>query len=373
MVDLVMRTSYNINRFINKILGGNQEMTNQQRPEFKPGFRYQNIGNIVGTLNYARELRRKDGSAYGWEFLINARGFGSVNVRIPIMHRAQNSFDNFPVSERPRVRAGLTRIEQFTSEKGKTYTSATTFVELSEALTVSGEEMKDNIAGRIAGEIYNIQQIQGENGPALRFNIITYPVDKNNENERAKYSDGTPVDPQVLTLEAHDPQIIAQLQQTVRQGSNIEVGYKYFNKSNVKYDEYGFAINDKDSVIERLEVGKVVVHGAPRDQGNGFGNQQGGFGIQQNGFGNMQQPAQQPVFNQQPQQGQVGFGDPNQYQLPNNQYPFSNDFNPNQQQGTGNENPFAGAQELQQGSPDFEEAQRVFGNNNQNHGFGFGQ
>ena len=149
-------------------------MMNQQHPEFKPGFRYQNIGNIVGTLNYARELKRKDGSVFGWEFLINARGFGSVNVRIPIMDRAQNSIDNYPVSEKPRVRARLTRIEQFTSNKGKTYTSATTFMELSDATTVTGEEMKDNIAGRIAGEIYNIQQIQGENGPALKFNIVTF-------------------------------------------------------------------------------------------------------------------------------------------------------------------------------------------------------
>lgn len=337
-------------------------MMNQQHPEFKPGFRYQNIGNIVGTLNYARELKRKDGSVFGWEFLINARGFGSVNVRIPIMDRAQNSIDNYPVSEKPRVRARLTRIEQFTSDKGKTYTSATTFMELNDATTVTGEEMKDNIAGRIAGEIYNIQQIQGENGPALKFNIVTYPVDRNNENERAKYNDGTPVDPQVITLEAHDPKIVAQLQQTVRQGSNIEVGYKYFNKSSVKYDEYGFAINDKDSVIERLEVGKVVVHGAPREQGNGFGNQQVAFGNQQNGFGNAQ-----------PQQNTAGFGDPNQYQLPNNQYPFSSGFNPNQQQGAGNSDPFADAQQLKQGSPDFEEAQRVFGNNGQNHGFGFGQ
>lgn len=313
-------------------------MANQQYPEFKAGFRYQNIGNVVGTLNYARELKRKDGSAYGWEFLINARGFGSVNVRIPILDRAQNSIDNYPVSEKPRVRASLTRIEQFTTDKGKTYTSATTFVELSDATTVNGEEMKDNIAGRIAGEIYNIQQIQGENGPALRFNIVTYPVDRNNENERAKQHDGTPVDPQVLTLEAHDPQIIAQLQQTVTHGSNIEVGYKYLNKSNVKYDEYGFAINDKDSVIERLEVGKVVVHGAPRDQGNGFGNQQVGFG-------NMQQPFQQPI--QQPIQ---------------------------QQQNNAGFNPFANAQQLQPGSPEFEEAQRLFGNNNgQNQGFGFGQ
>lgn len=392
-------------------------MQNKQYPDFKSGFKYQNIGNIVGMLNYAKELKRKDDSVYGWEFLINAKGFGSVNVRIPMMDRAQSSIDNFPVEDKPRVRAGLTRIEQFTSDKGKTYTNATTFVELSEAVTVNGDKMNDNIAGRVAGEVFDIQQIQGLNGAAaLKLKVVTYPTDKNDEKKRAFQAEGTPVDPQVLTFEAHDQNIINQLQQTVNQGSNIEIGYKYFNKSMVQYDEYGYPINDENNTIERLEIGKLTVHGGQQQQqngtfGGGFGQQQQGFGGQQQGFGGQQgfgqqappqqyqqqqqnfgqqqngfgqQQNQQNGFGYQPQQGfnqqqnqqqpQQGAGDP--FNLPNEQIPFMPEYQQpqgNPQAGFGQSNdPFQGQGTiLPEGSPAYEDAQRAFGNNGQN-GFGFG-
>lgn len=390
-------------------------MQNNQYPDFKAGFKYQNIGNIVGTLNYAKELKKKDGvTTYGIEFLLNAKGFGSINVRIPMMDRAQTSLDNYPIEDKPRVRAGLSRIEQFISDKGKTYTSATTFVELSDAVTATGDPMKDNIAGRLGGEVFNIQPIQGENGsPAVKFSVVSYPTQKDDENKRALQADGTPVDPQVCTFEAHNPEVVSQLQQTVRQGSNIEVGYKYFNKSNVKYDDYGFPINDPNDVIERLEAGKIVVHGAPQQQQGAFGGgQQGGFGGQQQqqqgfggqgqqGFGNQQQggfggqqqqqgnpQGQQQGFGQgaggpfnqnnfqgqqqqqQQQNQQQGFGDPNQqFNLPENQIPFSNEYN---QQHQGND-PFAGqGTTFNQGSQAYEDAQKAFGNNQQQGGFGFG-
>lgn len=387
-------------------LGGKNIMTNAY-PDFKAGFKYQNIGNIVGTLNYAKAMKRQDGSEYGIEFLVNARGFGSINVRIPMMDRAQTSLDNYPVEDKPRIRAGLSRIEQFTTDKGKTYTNATTFVELSDAVTANGDEMKDNIAGRVAGEVFNIQQIQN----ALKFSVVTYSVDRKDETKRATLSDGTPIDPQVLTFEAHDPNVINQIQQTVRQGSNVEVGYKYLNKMNVQYDDYGFPINDPNSVIERLEAGKIVVHGAPQQQqqggfGGGFGQQQsqggfggqqqGGFGgQQQQGFGQQQQQQQQGFGQQQQQQGfgqqqQQGFvnapdfsGSQNNFGVQDNQIPFDQSyqqpqgnqqgFGQQQQQGFGQPqgDPFAGAQELQQGSPAYEEAQKMFGQPNGN-GFGFG-
>jgi hypothetical protein len=403
-------------------------MQNAQYPDFKSGFKYQNIGNIVGTLNYAKAMKRKDGTEFGVEFLINAKGFGSINVRIPMMDRAQTSLDNYPVEDKPRIRAGLSRIEQFTSDKGITYTNATTFVELSDAVTVNGDEMKDNIAGRLAGEVFNIQPIRGDKGAqAIRFNLVTYPVDRKDEKNRATQADGTPVDPQVIAIEAHDPAIIGQMQQTVRQGSNVEIGYKYFNKSNVAYDEYGYPINDPNDVIERIEVGKLVVHGAPQDQGafggqnqnqgqqQGFGSQgqQGGFGGQQQGFGGQQQQQQQgfgqqqqqqnPYANQQQQQppqennfgsnpnqgnpygNQQPQGDPfaNQNQgqqqknfgVPDNQFPFDPSYQGGQQ-GSGSQqqfgsDPFAGKQELSQGDMSYEEAQKMFGQNNQNT-FGFG-
>lgn len=382
-------------------------MTNIQYPDFKAGFKYQNIGNIVGTLNYAKAMKRKDDSEYGIEFLINARGFGSINVRIPMMDRAQSSLDNYSVADKPRVRAGLARIEQFVADNGRVYTNATTFVELSDATTASGEPMKDNIAGRVGGEVFNIQQIQGSN--AIKFSVVSYSVDRKDESKRATTQDGTPIDPQVLTFEAHDPNVINQIQQTVTQGSNVEVGYKYLNKSNVQYDEYGFAINGGNSdVIERLEAGKIVVHGAPQQQqqggfGGGFGQQQsqGGFGQQQQGgfggqqqqgFGQQQPPQQQQGFGQQgfgqqqqPQGNPYGApdfsGSQNNFGVPDNQMPFNQSYQQPQggQQGFGQQqqgfgaDPFAGAQELPQGSPAYEEAQKMFGQGNQNgNSFGFG-
>lgn len=356
----------------------------QQHPDFKAGFKYQNIGNIVGTLNYAKEMKKQDGSVFGWEFLLNARGFGSINVRIPMLDRAQNSLDNFPISDKPRVRAGLSRIEQFLADSGRLYTNATTFVELSEAVTVSGEPMKDNIAGRVAGEIFNISQIQGENGPALKFQLVTFPVQRDDESKRAMQQNGTPVDPQVLTLEAHDPNVVGQIQQTVRNGSNVEVGYKYFNKQNVQYDDYGFAINDPNSVIERLECGKIVVHGAPQaPQGQGFGgfgnNPQGGFGNPQGGgFGAPQGGPQFPggPFNQnniQPQGAPDFSGSQNNFGVKDNQMPFDPSYQqPPQQQGFGND-PFAGnGQVLPPNDPFAQQANQFFGGGNPQGGFGFG-
>lgn len=367
-------------------------------PEFKSGFKYQNIGNIVGTLNYAKELKRQDDSVYGWEFLINAKGFGSVNVRIPMMQKAQASIDNYPVEDKPKVRAGLSRIEQFTADSGKTYTNATTFVELSDAVTAAGVPMKDNIAGRVAGEVFNIQPASKNGVNFFQVSIIIYSTDRDDDKKRAFKNDGTPVDPQVLVLEVHDPQIINQIQQTVTLGSNIEVGYKYLNKSDVQYDDYGFPINDPNSTIERLEIGKVVVHSGPQQGGQGFGGgnqgfggqQQGGFGggQQQGGFGGQQQQSggfgnqgQQGGFGGQQQQqqqqqgGQQGFGDPNQYSMPDNQIPFTDAYNANQG-GFGGQNqgdPFANGQTLQQGTPEHDEAMRMFGNGGQGQGgFGFG-
>ncbi|QJT70371.1 hypothetical protein [Microcystis phage MaeS] len=343
-------------------------------PDFKSGFKYQNIGNIVGTLNYAREMKKKDGvSVFGWEFLINAKGYGSINVKIPIMAKAQNSMDNYPVSDKPRVRAGLSRIEQFFADNGKIYTNATTFVELADAITVNGDPMADNIAGRVAGEVFNIQQIQGQNAPAIKFFIVTYPLDRDDESKRAFNGDGTPVEPQVLVMEVHDPQLVQQFQQQVQNGANIEVGYRYLNKSNVTYDEFGYAQNDSNSVIERIEVGKLLVHGAAAPQGNGgFGgaNPFGGQQPQGNPFNQTQGQQQGNPFGQQPNnQGYQGggFGDPNQYTMPDNQIPFNNNF------GQPNNDPFANGQQLPQNDPFAQQAGQFFNQGNpQGSPFGFG-
>ena len=374
-------------------------MQSQNYPAFKQGYKYLNIGNIVGNLNYAKPMVKKDKvTEFGYEFLINAKGFGSINVRIPKMDAAQESLDLFPISDKPRVRAGLAKLEQFVTDNGKRYTNATCFVTLSDATTVGGEPMKDNLAGRLAGEVFNMQQIQGDNGLALAFDLVSYPTD--NDGKLQVGQNGAPYDPNVIRLEVHQPQILTEFQnQGVSNGSNIEVGYRYFNKSNVKYDDFGYPINDPNDVIERVEVGKLTkVHSAAGGgQQGGFGGgqgqqgfdgqqqQQGGFGGQQQGFGNQgqqqgfggQQQQQQSPPPQQPQQ-QQGFNDGgNNFGMQDNQFPFEPSYDPNNDP-FGNStvvdnqnNPFANQGQQNQ---DFNAANQFFGQGGQNGGFGgFGQ
>jgi hypothetical protein len=354
-------------------------MQNQQYPNFNPSFDYLNIGNFVGTLVYAKELEKKDGTPYGHEFLVNVSGYGSVNVRIPMIQKSQNSLDKFPVSEKPRVRAGLSRLEQFTSDEGRTYTNTTTFIELSPAVTVAGEDMKDNAAGRLSGEVFNLRE---ENG-VVKFSLVSYPVNKDDKTKRATDAQGTPVDPQVIALEVHEEALLQQAR-TLRNGMNLEVGYRYFNKSEVTYDEFGYAT--QGDTIERVEVGKFNIKNENQNNGgqsnppNSFGNQ-GGFGNQQQnnpnpnqGFGNQQQ---QNGFGQQQNNQNQGFG--NQGNIPQND-PFANqqgqqnDPFANQQQPQND--PFAQGTTLQPNDPAYQEAQNLFGGNQQsqqqNGGFGFG-
>lgn len=239
--------------------------------------------------------------------------------------------------------------------------------------------MPDNIAGRVAGEVISIEQVQN----FLKLSIITYSTDKDDKTKRASLANGTLVDPNVLAFEVHDPNVIHQIQQTVRQGSNIEVGYKYFNKNNTTYDEYGFAT--QGDVIERLEIGKLIVHGTQQQQpqgqgfgGQGFGgNQAGGFGGQQQqtqGFGQQQQ---QPSFGNQPggpfnsnnyPSNQQGLGNE---QPPQGSVPFDANYQQQPQGGFGD--PFAGqGQQLDNNNPFAQEANQMFGQNNQQNGFGFG-
>ena len=284
-------------------------------PEFKPNFKYSNIGNVVGSLVYARQMEKKDGTPFGHEFLINARGFGSVNVRVPKLEKSQYALDHFSVADKPRVRMGLTQLSQFVTDKGKVYTHTTSFQEMTEAKTVDGKDMPDAIKGRFGGEVFNLRL---ENG-IVKFHIISYGVDK--DGKRTTLNNGQPTDPDIVAFEVHKPELIEQFKQNVRNGMNIEVGYSYINKTDVSYDEYGFPVGSGE-VIERVEVGKFVVHqtnqqpsqqgnmgsfGQPQQQSNPFGNQQ-----QQNPFGGAQQLPNNNPLAQQAQQifGNQGFGQP---------------------------------------------------------------
>ena len=251
-------------------------------PEFKPNFKYSNVGLVVGTLCYAKELQKKTGETYGHEFLINAKGHGSINVRVPSLPKSNYALQNFPVAEKPRVRVGLATLSQFFANTGKIYTSVTSFVEMQEAVKLDGSEMPDSIKGRLGGEVFGIKVEQDGH---IVCNLVTYDVDK--DGKRTVLRNGKPIDPKIIQLHIVEPAIIEEFKAKVKNGSNIEVGYSYVNKDDVSYDEYGLPVGSGNHV-DRVEVGRLIVHAAPQQQNMG-------------GFGG---------FQQQPQQPQQQFNDP---------------------------------------------------------------
>ena len=280
-------------------------------PEFKANFRYSNIGMVVGTLCYVKELKKQTGETYGHEFLINASGHGSVNVRIPMLAKSQQAMDNYPVSDKPKVRVGLASLGMFFAQNGKVYTTITSFAEMMDAVKVDGSEMPDSIKGRVGGEVADMRM--NADG-TVTVMLVTYDVDK--EGKRIKLRNGNFIDPKVLKLEVVDQPLIEELKQKVRVGTNLEVGYSYVNKENHTYDEFGFPVGDGQR-IERVEVKKIVVHG-----GNG---------------GQRPMPQQQPPVQQQAnpfaqQQQQQPMNDPfanpfgNAQTQTQNADPFGNDF-----------------------------------------------
>ena len=353
-------------------------------PQFKGNFKYSNVGNVVGTLVYAKEMQNKQQETFGHEFLINAKGFGSINVRVPKLEKSQYAMNNYNVADKPRVRLGLTTLSQFVTNQGKVYTNATSFVEMSEAKRVDGSDMPDIIAGRIGGEVFNLRQ----EGEVIKFHIASYSV--NDKGQRNTLRNGQPIDPDVVEIEVHDPNVIQEFKSKgVQNGSNVEVGYKYINRDDVSYDDYGFAVGSGNR-IERVECGKLVVHGgngSPGPQGNPqgnfqggspFGGQQGQQGQQQNGNpfgGQTNQGTSNPFANQQQgqqQQGNNPFGNQGQQQQNYNQgNPFANQGQQSQQGDQGN--PFANAEIIDQGDHLQSQANQIFGQNGQGNGFPFGQ
>ncbi|WP_257064237.1 hypothetical protein [Priestia megaterium] len=347
-------------------------------PQYKENFKYSNVGNVVGTLVYAKQMESQDGNPFGHEFLINAKGYGSINVRVPSLEKSNYAMNNYNVADKPRVRMGLTSLSQFVTQQGKVYTNVTSFVEMSDAKRVDGSDMPDIIAGRIGGEVFDIKQ----EGSAIKFRIISYPLDR--DGNRSKLRNGNFVNPDVVAVEIHEPAVIQEFTQKVQNGSNVEVGYKYVNKDDITYDDYGFAVGSGNR-IERVECGKLVVHGGngtPNPQGSPQGNFQGGtpFNQQQQqqggnpfGGGQSNQGAPNPFANQQQgQQQQQGNPFANQGQQQNQQQgnPFANQGQQNNQGQQGN--PFAGAEIIDQGDHLQQQANQIFGNNGQGNGFQFG-
>lgn len=294
------------------------------KPNFKPNFKYQNVGVAVGQLNYSKPMTRQDGSEYGTEYLVSAKGFGSINVRLPHQQNAQQTNDAYYVSERPRVRANLTTLTQFRADSGKVYTNLETFQAFTEPVDYSGQPMEDGFKGRVEGEVHGIRQVDD----VIKFFLTAYRTDKEGKLVTSK-KDGAPLQPDTIEFEIHDQQVKQQFMSSVGEGSNVGVGYRYLNKSNITYDEFGFPQGD-GKTIEYVEAAKIIVHsasGTPQP-----GNNQGGFS----------QPNQQQGFNQQPnvdmnmptgmnqgQQQQNGFNQQTNNQNSSFANPNNNPFDPN--------------------------------------------
>ncbi|AGY48771.1 hypothetical protein Staley_88 [Bacillus phage Staley] len=306
-----------------------------QVPQFNPNFAYNNLGMVVGKLVYGSPALRQDQTEYGWDFLLNATGFGSVNLRIPMLDKAQASINEFPITDpKPRVRAGLAQISQFVTTTGKTFTNFTSFVELEKPITVKGEEMEDKVSGRLSGEMFGKQQSKD----GIQFKLVFYATDRKDKKKRATRANGDFIDASVLTLEATDPAIAQQIANTP-DGANVDIGYYYINKDDVTYDEFGMAEGSGEK-IERIEVKKFKMLKAPEGGGfsNGFAGQQNGF--QQQGFQNQQQQQQQgppPGFNPPNENGGFSQGNETQFnqQQANNfqQQTFGGQAGFEQQQG----------------------------------------
>jgi hypothetical protein len=300
-----------------------------------------------------------------------AKGYGSVNVRVGL-DIGQRALDNFPVSEKPMIRVNMAKLEQFTAEQsGVTYTNLTSFVDVEQAVDNQNQPMQPKISGRIGGEITNFQNL----GNVLKFTVISYSLDKNG-NLVISRTTGQPIDPAVIKVEVHNPEIIqSSLAAGLGNGANAEVGYYYYNKQDVTYDDFGMTVGNPNNKIERVEAGRIDVHrAAPNNtqQQQGFGgqpqNQQ--FGGQPQGMSNInnqmptgmgQQAPQGNGFGQQPnlqkdqfnQQQSNPFGQQQQQvnQQPVNQQQGQNPFgghpdaaNQGQQQQMG-QNPFTGQQQ----------------------------
>ena len=216
---------------------------------FKGDYKYTNIGNIVGTLCYVKPLLRKDGSQYGGEFLINVKGHGAINVRVPSVAKVNEITAEFNPSDRPKVRVPLTQVDCYFAQSGKTYINFTTFAKFVEAK----ENAEDTAKGNLTGEVIKFKE---ENGK-LSVLLAVFNVDK--EGNRITTRDGKPLDGKVMLLEIVDKALINQFNNEVQVGSNVAFGYSYINKNEVSYDEFGLPIGDGGR-ITRIEVGKIMVH-----------------------------------------------------------------------------------------------------------------
>ena len=221
-------------------------------PEFKADYKYSNVGTVIGKITYISDLVSKAGNQYGKKFLVNVKGYGSVDIRVPSVQKAQEITEQFQVGENARF--GLVTVDSFHSKTtGKTYTNFTTFATPSDAVTANGNEMDNRVAGKIGGEV---AKITNENGHTV-FWLVSYRVDKDGNQIKNRNGDFLP--PLLIKLDVVDNDVKKEFDEKVQEGTNVEVGYVYVNKDDVSFDEFGLPLGSGQKV-QRLEAKRIIVH-----------------------------------------------------------------------------------------------------------------
>ena len=228
------------------------------KPEFKKDFTYANIGNVVGNMAYAKELKRKDGSVFGYDFLVNVKGYGGINVKVPMMNKAQETMEKFPVAKKAKVRFNLVAVDAYFAQSGKTYLSMSTFNVGEEPK----EGMTDRAVGRLAGEVAQMKvDAQGN----ITFLLVVYQTDKEGKLVVSRKT-GKPFEPKVIPVTVTDDELKQQLkEENVRDGANISVGYAFTNLTDSSYDEFGFSTGTGKRVT-RITMKKMLVHSVPEPE-----------------------------------------------------------------------------------------------------------
>ena len=228
-------------------------------PEFKPNFKYSNIGTVVGKIVYVSDLVSKAGKNYGKKFLVSVKGHGSADIKIPSVQKAEQIAALFPVGSDKNVRFGLVTIDSYQSKTtGKVYTNFTTFAEPSN-VNDSGTEITPKIKGKVGGEVAKIIEKDGK----LAFWLVSYRVDK--DGKQLKNRNGEYLPPILVKIDLVDKDVIDQFNKEVQEGSNVEVGYSYINKDDVSFDEFGMPLGSGEK-ISRIEGKRIIVHANKKEQ-----------------------------------------------------------------------------------------------------------
>ena len=223
---------------------------------FNQSFTYSNVGTVVGQLVYAKPLNRKDGSQYGIDFLINVKGHGGVNVKVPNVNKANAILEKFPVSEKPLVQFNLSALDTYLSKTGKWYLSFTTFTEAKEPKNPEDQKA----IGKLGGEVTKVQF--DENGD-VRLLLAVYNTDNDGNLIKNKRT-GEPLPVKAVPLVVKDDELKKQLKKdNIVEGANISVGYSFINKNDVGVDEFGLPTGTGKRITE-IRVKKIITHYAPK-------------------------------------------------------------------------------------------------------------